>query len=399
MALAIDGGAPVRSTPLPPWPVFAEDEIAAVEAVLRSGKVNYWTGDEGRELEREYAASLGRERAIVVANGTVSLELLLRAHGVQPGDEVVTTPRTFMASASSIVAVGGVPVFADVDRDSGNVTAETIARVLTPRTRAVLPVHLAGWPCEMDPIMALADAHGLAVVEDCAQAHGGSYRGRPIGALGHSASFSFCQDKILTTGGEGGLIATDDDAVWRAAWAFKDHGKSYEAYYEREHPPGYRWLIESFGSNYRMSEMQAAIGRVILRKLPAWSARRRANADILRAAMAPFAAVRVPTAPDHMTHAEYKLYAYVEPDALAAGWDRDRIMAAINAEGVPCFSGSCSEIYREKAFDGMRPDERLPVARELGDTSLMFLVHPTITDEDAAEYATAITKVLEAATR
>lgn len=397
MKLAIDGGPPVRTTPLAPWPVFEDDERAAVDTVLRSGRVNYWTGDEGRAFESEYAASLGVRHAIAVANGTVSLELLLRAHGVGPGDEVITTPRTFMASASAIVMVGARPVFADVDRHSGNISAETIAPHITPRTRAVLPVHLAGWPCEMDAIMDLARAHDLVVIEDCAQAHGATYGGKQVGAIGHSASFSFCQDKILTTGGEGGLVATDDDSVWRTCWAFKDHGKSYEAVYEREHPPGYRWLLESFGSNYRMTEMQAAIGRRILSKLPAWLAARAANADALRATLDRHTCVRVPRVPAHATHANYKLYAYVVPEALAPGWSRDRVMEAIAAEGIPCYSGSCSELYLERAFDGIRPEQPLPVAKELGETSLMFLVHHTLSALDVADTCAAIDKVLTVA--
>lgn len=399
MTLAIDGGAPVRTAPLAPWPVFADDEIAAVEGVLRSGKVNYWTGREAREFEREYAAALDIAHAIVVANGTLSLELLLQVFGVGPGDEVITTPRTFMASASCVLMRGATPVFADVDPESGNITAESIARVLTPRTRAIIPVHLGGWPCEMDAIMDLARAHDLRVIEDCAQSHGATYRGKQTGTIGDAGSFSFCQDKILTTGGEGGLVCMNDETLWRDAWAAKDHGKSYEAVYEREHAPGYRWLIESTGTNYRMTEMQAAIGRRILTKLPDWLEKRARNAAILREGFADLAALRVPAPPAHMTHANYKFYAYVQPDALADGWDRDRIMAAVNAEGIPCYSGSCSEIYLEKALEDYRPAERLPNAKLLGETSLLFLVHPTLDTDTLHDTVQAVRKVLAVATR
>ena len=399
MTLAIDGGAPVRDTPLPPWPVFSEEEIRAVEAVLRSGKVNQWTGAEVLEFQCEYAGILGRKRAIAVANGTVSLELLLAAHGIEEGDEIITTPRTFMASASSIVMRGGVPVFADVDRDSGNICAATIEPMISARTRAIIPVHLGGWPCEMDAIMDLADSRGLIVIEDCAQAHGATYKGKAIGALADSASFSFCQDKILTTGGEGGLVAMDDEELWRRAWAMKDHGKSFEAVFEREHAPGYRWLIESFGTNWRMTEMQAAIGRSLLRKLPGWTDARAANAELLHRGLSELPALRTPQAPDHMTHANYKFYTYVEEQALKPGWSRDRIAAAIEAEGIFCRVGSCSEIYLERAFDSIRPRERLPVARELGDTALMLLVHPTLSEADMNDTLKAITKVCRQATR
>ncbi len=189
-----------------PWPSFSEEEANAVRNVILSNKVNYWTGQECREFEKEFAQWCGTNYAIALSNGTLALELAFRAVGVGPGDEVVVTPRTFLASASSIVTVGANPVFADVDLDSQNITPESIERVLTPRTKAILCVHLAGWPCDMRGIRALADAHKLKVVEDCAQAHGARYHGVSVGALSDVAAWSFCQDKIMTTGGEGGWL-------------------------------------------------------------------------------------------------------------------------------------------------------------------------------------------------
>ncbi|HEY9721593.1 MAG TPA: DegT/DnrJ/EryC1/StrS aminotransferase family protein [Oscillatoriaceae cyanobacterium] len=398
--LAIDGGTPVRTAPLPPWPYFAEDEIEASTRVLRSGKVNYWTGGESRLFEQEYAASLGMPHAIALTNGTVALELALYALDIGAGDEVVTTTRTFIASASCAVMRGATPVVADVDRDSQNVTAETIAAVLSPRTKAIIAVHLAGWPCDMDPILALADERGIPVIEDCAQAHGATYKGRPVGSMGHVNAFSFCQDKILTTGGEGGLLVTRDQALYEKAWAFKDHGKSYDAVYRREHAPGFRWLHETFGTNWRLTEMQSAIGRRQLAKLPEWTRIRRRNAGILHERLGRIEALRVPQPAADIGHAYYKFYAFVRPERLKDGWDRDRVLAAIAAEGVPAFSGSCSEIYLEKAFTPeLRPAERLPVAHELGETSLMFLVHPTLTETDMADVARAVEKVMAVAQR
>ncbi|WP_020579214.1 DegT/DnrJ/EryC1/StrS family aminotransferase [Actinopolymorpha alba] len=397
--LAVTGGDPVRTTPFAPWPFFADDEIAAVVEVLRSGRVNYWTGDEGRVFEREYAAAVGAEHAVAVANGTVALELALRAAGVQPGDEVVVPARTFVATASAAVAIGAHPVVADIDAETQSLTAETVRAVLTPRTRAIVPVHLAGWPAPMDELMALADEHSLVVVEDCAQAHGAALGGRPIGTFGHVAAWSFCQDKILTTAGEGGMVTTDDEAIWRAVWEHKDHGKSYQAVYEREHPPGFRWLHESFGTNARMSEVQAALGRRALAKLPAWSERRRRFAAALDAGLAGVPGLRLTVPPDGVRHAYYKYYLFVRPEELAPGWTRDRIMTAVEAEGVPCFQGACAEIYREKAFDAEgRPPAPLPVARELGETSLMLLVHPTLDDRDIDDTVEALRKVMAAAT-
>jgi len=393
--LAINGGQPVRTTPFAPWPYFAQDEIAAATAVLKSGQVNYWTGQEGRLFEQEFAMLAGCRYAIALANGTLALELALYALGIGPGDEVIVTSRTFIASASCAVMRGAVPVLADVDPVSQNITVPTIAAVLTPKTKAIIAVHLAGWPCDMDPILALAKEHGLFVIEDCAQAHGATYRGRPVGSMGDAAAFSFCQDKIITTGGEGGMLTTNNKSIWEKAWSYKDHGKSYEAVYHRQHPPGFRWLHESFGTNWRLTEMQAAIGRAALSKLPVWSEQRRQNAAVLNRRLADLPALRVTLPPEEIAHAYYKYYVFVRPECLKEGWDRDRLMAAICEEGIPCLSGSCSEIYLEKAFEraGLGPPARLKTAQELGETSLMFLVHPTLVEQDMADICLAVEKV------
>jgi len=397
------------NTAFSPWPSFTQEEADSVRDVLLSNKVNYWTGTECREFEKEYAAWAGTRYAVALANGTLALDVALHALGIGPGDEVVVTPRTFIASVSCVVNAGATPVFADVAPDSGNITAETIAHVLTPRTRAVICVHLAGWPCDMDSIMALAEQHGLKVIEDCAQAHGARYKGRSVGSIGHVGAWSFCQDKIMTTGGEGGMVTTNDEALWRSMWSFKDHGKSYAAVYEREHPPGFRWLHEGFGTNWRMLEMQAAVGRIQLRRMADWTAARAANAAAILSECRRHAALRVPdfrcdggrcgadcAAHSGCVHAQYKCYVYVRPERLAAGWNRDRIAVEINARGVPCYQGSCSEVYLEKAFDntGWRPEDRLPVARELGETSLMFLVHPVLTEDEIQRTCDALTEVM-----
>jgi dTDP-4-amino-4,6-dideoxygalactose transaminase len=384
-----------------PWPVFEPDETAAVLEVLQSGKVNYWTGTESREFEREYAEYLGVKHAIALHNGTAALELALYAFGIGAGDEVITTPRTFIASASAAVMRGAVPIMADVDSVSQNITAQTIAKVITPRSRAIIAVHLAGYPCDMDAIMDIAAKHNLIVIEDCAQAHGAFYKGKPVGSIGHAGAFSFCQDKIMSTGGEGGLLALNDPEVWAKAWAYKDHGKSFDAVYNRQHAPGFRWLHESFGTNWRMLEVQAAIGRIQLRKLPKWIEQRRVNATILTEAFSRIPALRVTRVPDDIFHSYYKYYVFVKQKQLKAGWSRDRIMNEITASGVPCFSGSCSEIYLEKAFTnaGLAPTERLPVAKVLGETSLMFLVHPTLVSEDLIMVSQIVSDVMQSATR
>ncbi len=389
-----------KTLTLPSWPQFEPDEVEAAAAVLRSGKVNYWTGKEGRIFEEEFAQFAGCKHAIALANGTIALETALRALGIGPGDEVITTSRTFIASASCAVAVGARPVTVDVDRDSQNLTVETIRPMITPRSKAIVVVHLAGWPCEMDGIMQLARKHGLKVIEDCAQAQGAEYNGKPVGSMSDLAAFSFCQDKIMTTGGEGGMLTTNDTELWQRAWSYKDHGKSYDAVYNREHPIGFRWLHESFGSNGRMTEVQSAIGRVALRKVPGWVETRRRHAAIFNEKLGALPALRVAAPPVHSYHSYYKYYAFVRPERLLPGWNRDRILEAICAQDVPCFVGSCSEVYREKAFvTERRSRSRLPIAKELGETSLMFLVHPTL-KTDNIEYACfVIEKVMALATR
>jgi dTDP-4-amino-4,6-dideoxygalactose transaminase len=386
-----------------PWPCFTSEEAEAVSRILLSNKVNYWTGNECRAFEKEFAAWTGCSFSIALANGTVALELALRALGIGPGDEVIVTPRTFLASVSCIIAVGARPVFADVDADSQNITAETICAVLTPQTRAIICVHLSGWPCDMDSIMALADEHGLKVIEDCAQAHGATYKGRSVGSIGHVGAWSFCQDKIITTGGEGGMVTTNDRDLWLRMWSYKDHGKSWEAVYENEHPSkfGFRWLHESFGTNGRMLEMQAAIGRIQIRRMADWTVRRTVNSARISEALQCNRVVRVPEMPAELIHAWYRFNVFVKPECLGEEWNRDLILEEIISMGVPCYSGACPEVYLEKAFVGTNfcPTERLPVARRLGETSLTFLVHPTLTDAEIDKTCEVAKKVLARASR
>lgn len=385
------------NTQFSPWPSFTQEEADTVQQILLSNRVNYWTGQEGRKFESEFSDFSDCNYAIAVANGTLSLDLALVGLGVGAGDEVIVTSRTFLASASSIVTSGATPVFADVDVNSQNITADTIATVLTEKTKAIICVHLAGLPCEMDEIMDLANKHNLLVIEDCAQAHGAKYKGRSVGSIGHVGCWSFCQDKIMTTGGEGGMVTTNDEALWKSMWAYKDHGKSWDAIYNKVHPPGFRWLHESFGTNWRLTEIQSAIGRIQLKRMPEWTLKRQHNAKLIDETCAQFSSLRLVDIPKHMEHAAYKHYVFVKPDLLNDDWTRDKIVEEINRQGVPCMQGSCSEVYLEKAFEGTgyRPKERLSVAKELGETSLMFLVHPTLTELELMKTCAVISSVMK----
>jgi len=399
-ALALDGGTKVRNHPFATWPAFNEDDLTVVSNVLQSGKVNYWTGTEGREFENEFANFCKAKHSIAIANGTLALELALWVLGIGPGDEVITTPRTFIASASCIVMRGATPILADVDSVSQNITAETISKVISKKTKAIICVHLAGWPCDMDPILELAKKNNLKVIEDCAQSIGTKYKGKPVGAIGDIGAFSFCQDKQFTTGGEGGMFVTNNTDYWNRAWSLKDHGKDFDVVYNKKHPPGFRWLHEDFGSNYRMTEMQSALGRNLLRKLPEWIEKRRSFAAILTDSFKNISALRVTIPGETIYHSYYKYYAFVKPEQLKSDWNRDKIVQAINEEGVPCLTGSCSEIYKENAFlkNNMSPSEPLKIAKELGDNAIMFMVHPTLEKKDILDVCLAVEKVFAEAT-
>ena len=384
------------NTAFEPWPSFTQAEADAVSKVLLSNKVNYWTGQECREFEKEFAQFAGTQYAVALANGTVALDLALKALGIGAGDDVIVTSRTFLASASSIVTAGANPIFADVELDSQNISRRTIEAVLTPNTKAIICVHLAGWMCDMDPIMQLAEEKGILVIEDCAQAHGAKYKGQAAGSVGHVGAWSFCQDKIMTTGGEGGMVTTNDESLWKKMWSYKDHGKNYDSVYNTQHPPGFRWLHDSFGTNWRMMEMQAVIGRLQLKKMPEWTENRNANMARIQTIFENSPYFTVPKPSDDYVHAAYKCYVQINTNTLPTGWSRDRIMAEINALGVPCFSGSCSEVYLEKAFDHTpwRPETRLEHAKQLGETSLMFLVHPTLSEHTMQKTCVAIQTVM-----
>ena len=384
------------NTAFEPWPSFTQQEADAVSKVLLSNKVNYWTGQECREFEKEFATFAGTQYAVALANGTVALDVALKALGIGAGHDVIVTSRTFLASASSIVTAGANPIFADVELDSQNISRRTIEAVLTPNTKAIICVHLAGWMCDMDPIMQLAEEKGLYVIEDCAQAHGAQYKGKPAGSIGHISAWSFCQDKIMTTGGEGGMVTTNDEILWKKMWSYKDHGKNFDSIYNKQHPPGFRWLHDSFGTNWRMMEMQAVIGRIQLKKMTDWTKVRNENMQKIYAAFAETPYITVSQPSEEYLHAAYKCYVQVNTEHLPEGWSRDRIMNEIAELGVPCFSGSCSEVYLEHAFDNTpwRPAQRLQNAQKLGESSLMFLVHPTLSENSINQTISAIEQVL-----
>ncbi len=387
------------------WPHYDDEVIDAVSAVLRSGKINSWTGEEVTKFENEFAKEIGTRFAVAVANGTVAIELALSALGISSGDEVIVTSRTFVASASAIIRVGATPVFADVDKHSQNITLNTIRPMVTERTKAIITVHLAGYPCEMDDIMEYANDMGYSVIEDCAQAHGAKYRGLMVGSIGIIGAWSFCQDKIMSTGGEGGMITLNDETLYKKIWSEKDHGKNLDLVrqlrQQTDRTPGFKWLHTTVGTNLRMTEMQATIGRILLRRLSIWVDKRRHFASIFNREFGTIPLIRTTPPPDHIYHSYYKYYVFIRENQLAEGWNRDRILQEIVDAGVPCYSGSCSEIYMELAFEPYNLNAnatcRLPIAQQLGETSLMFLVHPTLEERDIKHNAEIAKSVFQKA--
>lgn len=372
-----------------PWPVFSDDEIQAVVNVLKSGNVNQWTGTEVQAFEKEFAGYVGTRYAVALANGSLALDMALAALDIGKGDEVIVTPRSFVASAACVALRGATPVFVDVDPVSQNIHMSTIAAGVTSKTRAVIAVNLAGWPCDLEQIRIFCRDKGLYLIEDCAQAHGAKLNGKMAGSFGDCAVFSFCQDKIMTTGGEGGMLVTDNADIWKKVWSMKDHGKDYSKTFCQDHDPGFRWLVNRFGTNGRMTEMQAAIGRVMLEKLDGWVAKRRSYADRLTQGFKHTPGLRLTVPGPDVYHAYYKYYLFVNPDELQQGWDRDMLVDRFNRAGVPCHTGICPEIYREQAFrqvphrlegavQNSKDEAYLPVARQLGASSIMFMVHPTL---------------------
>ncbi|MDR1057675.1 MAG: DegT/DnrJ/EryC1/StrS aminotransferase family protein [Coxiellaceae bacterium] len=385
------------------WPVFSTEEVKAVSKVLKSGKVNYWTGSECKLFEKEFAEYIGMSYGISLANGTVALELALRVLDIGSGDEVIVPARTFIASASCIIACGARPIVSDIDVDSQNITINTIKQVVSKKTKAIIIVHLAGWPCDMDPILNYAKQRNLKVIEDCAQAHGACYKGKYVGSFGDAAAFSFCQDKIITTGGEGGMLLLRNRDLYEKAWAYKDHGKNLNATLRLRSnlTMGFKWTHDSFGTNWRMTEMQAAIGRIQLRKLDNWVEIRRCNADILTRSFQKISALRITKSNEDFYHSYYKYYVFIKPNVLKTGVTRDKIVNILQKLGVPCFVGSCPEIYLEKAFinAGLSPKRRFKIARELGETSLVFLVHHRLMKNDMIKMSEIVKKIMNRFTK
>ena len=386
------------SQPLSPWPFYSLDEQNAAIEVLKSGRVNYWTGEKTNLFEEAFSNYLSKDKfkSIALANGSVALSAAYRSLSLVEGSEVITTPRTFIATSSELLNIKAIPIFADVDINSGCITAKTIEPLITKKTKAISVVHLGGWPAEMFEICELAKAFNLKIIEDCSQAHGATINNKSVGTFGDISTWSFCQDKIISTGGEGGLISTQSSKLWKSIWSYKDHGKNRDEIFRKDQPSGYKWVHDDIGTNLRMTEFQSAIGIIQLKKLIEWRNIREKNALTFVKNLIDIPCIRISLPPENIKHAWYKFYCYVDETALLSGWNRNRILYEINQLGYPAFQGSCGEIYLEKCFVslGLGPSSRLECSKKLSDTSLMFLIHPTITNDELKSYISVVRKIV-----
>jgi dTDP-4-amino-4,6-dideoxygalactose transaminase len=384
------------------WPYYDQEMIDISSEILKSGKVNYWTGNFCKEFEKAFAKKFEQKYAVSLMNGSVALTAAYMALDLKENDEVITTPRTFIATTSAMQLLNIKPVFVDICRNSGNIKADYIEKAINTKTKAIAVVHIGGWPADMPSICRLAKKYNLKVLEDCSQAHGAKINNKSVGSFGDISTWSFCQDKIITTGGEGGMVSTNNLKLMDKIWSYKDHGKTREAVYEKTHGPGFRWLHERIGTNLRMTEIQAGIGKIQIDRLNQWIDLRNRNALILYDYLKDIPCIRIPMPDKNIQSAWYKFYVYLEFQKLNLGWDRNRIIRELNQKNFPAFYGSCSEIYMEKGLKNYKISgnkKRLKNAEELGKTSLMFLVHPTITYEQITNYAKNIRIILTNASK
>jgi dTDP-4-amino-4,6-dideoxygalactose transaminase len=374
------------------WPVMSTKMTDSVTEVLKSGKLNQWNNPTVKDFETKFAKYMNCNYAVAVFNGTVALELCIKTLKLKEGDEIIVTPRTFLASASCCAWYGITPVFVDVDMNSQNITLETIKLSITEKTKAIILVHLAGWPCDLEEICNYGREKGIYIIEDCAQAHGAKYNGKSVGTWGDINAWSFCQDKIITTGGEGGMVTTNCPHLYKLAWSLKDHGKGFDTVYNKEHPPGFRWLHENIGTNWRMMPMQAVIGSHALDELYDWVKHRRKIGAIYNDTLKDCAGVRITLPPENVYHAYYKYYFFIEPAKFKVS--RDDLICKINIQNIFCQVGSCSEVYKEEALKQYAPKDELPVTQNLFKTALLLLCDPCISEEVAFNNITKIKQIL-----
>jgi dTDP-4-amino-4,6-dideoxygalactose transaminase len=372
------------------YPNFNRNTLKRVQEVLKSGRVNYWTGNECKKFEKEFSNYVGNKYAIALSNGSVALEIALKALQLKKCDEIIVSPRSFIISASCVLNLGLKPIFADVD-DNGNLNIEEIKKVYNKNVKALIIVHLNGLSCDLDPILNFVKKNKIFLIEDCSQAHGAIYKGKKVGSFGHISTWSFCQDKIISTGGEGGMISTNNKKLWLKLWSLKEHGKNYNKVFHKKHKTGFRWLHDEIGSNYRMIELQAAIGREQLKSLDKQIKKRNFIANFyLKKFSDYYQKYNMLRKPDFKcqscpvkqnskkcnkcVHAFYRLNLFINKNKI----EQIKFIELLNKKKINCNVGSCPEIYREKIFSKLNlyQKKRLTNAKLLGKTSIVFPINP-----------------------
>lgn len=417
--LAIEGGPRAVKNTMEGWPRFDQNAIDKVVGVLKSGKVNYWTGPLGREFEEKYAQWQGSRFAISTATGTAALHTALTALGIGPGDEVIVPSYTFIATSFSVVQAGAIPRFADVNLEDHCINLESAEKLVTEKTRAIIPVHLYGNVCDLDPVMDFAEKHGLFVIEDNAEAFGGEYKGRKTGTIGHMAACSFCQNKTFTTGGEGGMVTTDnEDLAWKAR-SFRDHGYDVrERLNLLELEQKLPYIHNMVGFNYRMTEMQSAIGLAELERMDSWNMpMRRRNGRIIKERLDKNPKILyTPVDTPERRNGWYAMAFSLDVDSMDC--DIQQFVAAAAAEGAPVWKVFWPQCHTERAFMEKRAfgksgfpftskEYTLPSSVDYGSVevpnALWHETHtftcfgfPTSTEEDMHQIADAVEKVIEA---
>ena len=362
------------------WPIVSSREINVINKVLKSNKLNYWSGHRCQEFESKFAKYFQIKHAISLANGSVALDIAIKCLGLKKNSEVIVTPRSYISSVTSVLNNNLKPVFVDIDLNSQNIESEHIEKKITKNTKAILLVHLGGMPCNIHKIISLAKKHKLKIIEDCSQAHGAKINNRYVGSFGDLAVWSLCNDKILNTIGEGGVIATNNFNYFKKLWGFKDCGKNYTKLLNRKKQFKFRWVHDYEGTNLRMTEIQAAVGIYQLTKLKEWVKKRNLNANKINNVCKNFKSVIIQKVPKNFYHSYYRNYIFLNFKFIKKKWTRELILKYLNKIGIECDVGSCPEIYREKYLKSKKLNfpKRLKNAHFLGRNSISFKVHPDI---------------------
>jgi len=379
------------------WPNYSSQEIDLVKKVLQSNKVNYWTGQQCKLFEKEFSNYIGVRYSVAVANGSVGLDLAVAALNLPKGSEVIVTPRSYITSVTCVIKNKLKPIFADVDFWSQNLSLEHIKKKITFRTKAVILVHLAGMPCDMFPILELTKKLNIKIIEDCSQAHGAVYNNKIVGSMGDISVWSFCNDKIISTCGEGGMVSTNNNKYFKKIWAGKDCGRNIDKIKKNNLKVGFKWIHDFEGTNLRMTELQAAVGRYQLKKLDSWIKIRNRNAKKILDTCKKYSFIDYKEFSKNIKHAYYRCYILVNNKKLKKGWNRDKIIGSLLKKKIKCNSGSCPEIYLEKSIKNkkLRPKKNLPNAKLLGQATIAFEVHNKISKKSIVYICSLIKRVFD----